>query len=128
MRSTDSDSLVAVVIDGRPSCQSRRASRTGGDDGQSACSDHLLAVAPQQTGRPLTDNAIRLVDMNGTEVETVPFDQPGQVFPTSTPGVRLIRSLGGNYALLERDDANRHAARFRRLLAGISCSRLVPVC
>lgn len=72
-------------------------------DGQSVCSDHLLAVAPQQVGRPLTDNTIRLVDMSGTEVETVPFEQPGQIFPTSTPGVRLIRSLGGNYALLERD-------------------------
>ncbi len=63
----------------------------------------IIAVAPQPPGHPLTDNTIRLVDRYGNDLGTVPFDQPGQVTPTTLAGTALIRSLGGLYALIDLD-------------------------
>ncbi len=67
---------------------------------QEACGNYAVAVAPQPTGHPLSDNAVILMTPSG-EVARGDFDQPRSVEPSPKPGVALVRSLGGVLALMD---------------------------
>lgn len=66
---------------------------------QTACGSFAVAVAPQPAGNALSDDLIELVGASG-EQSSIPFSHPGTVLPSPKPGVTLLRSLGGVYALL----------------------------
>lgn len=67
---------------------------------QVACGDYAVAVEPQTPGQPLTGNAVSLMTPAGEVVQGA-FQEPGTVKPSPKPGVALVRSLGGIYALLD---------------------------
>lgn len=67
---------------------------------QDACGDYAVAVAPQEPGRPLSENVISLVTSND-ELAAGVFEEPLTVSPSPKSGVALVRSLGGIFALLD---------------------------
>ncbi len=67
----------------------------------SQCLPLAVATAPQTPGQPLTSNDIVLTSVNGEEIARAGFEEPQQVFPATYPARSVVRSLGGNYGILD---------------------------
>ena len=75
---------------------------TGAQDDVSnpGCGEWAVATAPLPPGSPLVDNEVVLTRPDGGQVMTIPFEQPASVSPATLEERSLIRSLGGEYGLL----------------------------
>ncbi|MEZ4531913.1 MAG: hypothetical protein R2855_12935 [Thermomicrobiales bacterium] len=67
---------------------------------QTTCGMYAVATAPQQVGHPLSDDLVAL-NVAGNEIARSAFAEPRSVESSPKPGVALVRSLGGVFALMD---------------------------